>query len=99
MIILAGTIRIPPENIERAAPHLEAIVKGTRSEPGCISYSFAWDVVDEGLIRIFEVFANEQALAAHRASAHMAAWRAVQPELGVGERNLTQYEISKSEKI
>lgn len=99
MIILAGTIRIPAENVARAAPHLDAIVNGTRSESGCISFSFAHDVLDEGLIRIFEVFANEQALAAHRASPHMAAWRAVQPELGVGERNLTQYEISKSEKI
>jgi quinol monooxygenase YgiN len=99
MIILAGSIRIPPENIERAAPHLEAIVNGTRSEPGCISYSFAWDVIDEGLLRIFEVFANTEALAAHRASPHMAAWRAVQPELGVGERNLTQYDIAKFEKI
>jgi quinol monooxygenase YgiN len=99
MIILAGTVRVPPENIERATPHMEAMVQGTRAEPGCISYSFAWDILDEGLIRIFEVYTNAEALAAHRASAHMAAWRGVGPELGIGERNLTQYDIAKFEKI
>lgn len=99
MIILAGSIRIPPENLARARPHLEAIVNGTRSEPGCIAYSFAHDVMDEGLVRIFEVFSNAEALAAHRASAHMAAWRACWPDVGIGERNMTQYDISKFEKI
>lgn len=99
MIILAGSIRIPPENLERARPHLEAIVDGTRTEPGCIAYSFAHDVKNRGLVRIFEIFSNAEALAAHRASPHMAAWRAVRADLGVGERNMAQYDIAKFEKI
>jgi quinol monooxygenase YgiN len=99
MIILAGSIRIPPANLKAAAPVLEAIVQGTRSEPGCLSYAFAHDVVDEGLVRIFEVFANAEALAAHRASPHMATWRAAWPALGIGDRDMSQYDVAKSEKL
>lgn len=99
MIILAGSIRVPAENVEKAQPALEAIVNGARSEPGCIAYSFAFDVLDEGLVRIFEVFANEEALAAHRASPHMAVWRASWPELGIGERNMSRYDVSNFQKI
>ncbi len=99
MIVLAGSIRVPAKNIEAARPVLEAIVQGTRGEPGCIAYSFAFDLMDEGLVRIFEVFSNADALAAHRASPHMAAWRAAWPALGIGERNMTQYDVAKLEKI
>ncbi len=99
MIILAGSIRIPPNKLAAAAPVLKAIVQGTRSEPGCIAYSFAHDVIDEGLVRIFEVFANAEALAAHRASPHMATWRAAWPALGIGDRDMSQYDVAKSEKL
>jgi quinol monooxygenase YgiN len=99
VIVLAGSIRIPAENIAKAQPALEAIVSATRAEPGCIAYSFAFDVMDEGLVRIFEVFANEEALAAHRGSQHMANWRAAWPGLGIGERNMSQYDVSNFRKI
>jgi quinol monooxygenase YgiN len=99
VIILAGSIRIPPESIEKARPVLDAIINGTRAEPGCIAYSFAFDVMEPGLVRIFEVFSNAEALAAHRASPHMAAWRAAWPGLGIGERNMSQYDVSNFQKI
>ena len=56
------------------------MVNGTRAEPGCIEYSFAFDALDDHLLRIFEVFVDDAALAAHRASAHMASWRTLMPE-------------------
>jgi quinol monooxygenase YgiN len=50
-------------------------------------------------VRIFEVFANAEALAAHRASPHMATWRAAWPALGIGDRDMSQYDVAKSEKL
>jgi quinol monooxygenase YgiN len=99
MIILAGTVRVPPENIERARPNLEAMVKATRAEPGCIAYAFSFDVLEPGLMRIFEIYENMPALEAHWGSPHMATWRACMPGLGIGDRNMTKYEISGSEKV
>ena len=97
MIILAGSVRLPPENIEAVRPHLETMVRASRAEPGCRVYSFSFDALEPGLVRVFEVFDDEAARDAHRHSPHMAAWRAVWPELGIGDREITVYEVARSE--
>lgn len=99
VIILAGTIRIDEGKQKAAAALLGPLVTGTRAEEGCISYSFAFDVLDESTLRIFEVFRDEAALAAHRASPHMATWRNQAASLGVSDRDLWQYEVSSRQKI
>ena len=99
MIILAGTIRIATGKRDDAARLLEPLIHATRSEPGCISYSFASDLLDAHVLRIFEVFRDEAALAAHRASPPMAAWRAAAPSLGISDRDLWQYEASSPQRI
>jgi quinol monooxygenase YgiN len=99
MLILAGTIRVGAGKREAALAPVLQMVKATRTEPGCLEYSFAFDAVDDHLLRIFEVFVDEAALAAHRASPHMAAWRASMPELGISGRDMSEYQVSSSRKI
>lgn len=99
MIILAGTIRIAAGQRPAALPVLRYMVEQTRAEPGCVAYAFSFDVLDDHLVRIFEVFRDEPALAAHRASEHMAKWRAAWQDLGIGERDLTQYSVSAARAI
>jgi quinol monooxygenase YgiN len=99
MLILAGSIRIAQGKREVALEPIRTMVEATRAEPGCLSYAFAFDVLDDHLVRIFEVFENEAALAAHRASQHMAAWRAAGQALGISDRDLSQYDVSGSRKI
>jgi quinol monooxygenase YgiN len=99
MIILAGTIRITPGQREAALEPMRRMVDGTRAEPGCVQYAFSFDLQDDHQIRIFEVFRDAEALAAHRASPHMAAWRATLPALGIGGREMWQYEVSDAKAI
>ena len=99
MIILAGTIRVAVGKRDAAAAAIERMIDATRAEPGNITYAFSFDVLDDHLIRIFEVFRDEAALAEHRASPHMAEWRAALPGLGIGDRDLTQYEAVSAKKI
>jgi len=99
MVILAGTVRIGAGKRDAALPMLRYMVEHTRQEPGCVSYAFAFDVMDDHLLRIFEVFRDEAALAAHRASEHMAQWRSALPGLGIGERDLMQYAVSAAQQI
>jgi len=99
MLILAGSIRIAQGKREAALEPLRTMVEATRAEPGCLSYAFAFDVMDDHLVRIFEVFEDEAALAAHRASPHMASWRAAGQALGISDRDLSQYDVSGSRKI
>ena len=98
-IILAGTIRVAPEKLADLRPHLKAQVEASRGEPGCLDYALSEDPLDPGLIRVFEHFADEAALAFHRASPHMAAWRAAGAEVGVHGRDLSSFDVSDYRKI
>lgn len=99
MIILAGTIRIGEGRRAAALAPMQTMIEATRAEPGCLSYSFAFDALDDHLVRIFEVFHDEAALAEHRASPHMSDWRASWPALGISDRDMSEYRVQSSRKI
>lgn len=98
MIALAGTIRIRPGMRDAALPHLRAMVAASRAESGCLKYSFALDVDDDHLVHIFELFADKAAREAHRNSAHMQTWRGCWPDAGIGDRDMTEYEIAEARR-
>ncbi len=93
-IIIAGTLRVPSENVERLRPHMHAMLDASRAEDGCETYSYGFDAKDQGLVRVFEVWRDQAAIEAHFKVPHMAAWRAAGAELGVFERQLSLYEIA-----
>lgn len=98
-IIIAGTVRVPPENLARFKPHMEAMLAASRAEDGCHAYSYAIDVLDPGLVRVFEAWRDQACLDAHFQTPHMAAWRAAWPQFGVGERQLFAYEAVDERRL
>lgn len=92
MIVIEGTVRLPPGKVELARPHMEAMIRASRAEPGCIDYAYSLDVLDPGLVRVTERWESRAALEAHFGSRHMSAWRAVFGALGITERDLRLYE-------
>jgi quinol monooxygenase YgiN len=94
MLVIAGTIRVPPANVAALRPHMLAMLAASRAEDGCLVYSYAEDIAEPGLIRVFEAWRDRAALDAHLATDHLAAWRAAWPALGVGERRLTAYDVA-----
>ena len=95
MLVIIGTIRLPAERLDEARPAMQRMILGSRTEPGCIDYSYAQDVLDAGLIHVTEVWSDRSALDAHFRSPHIAEWRASWPALGIGERNLVLYEAGE----
>jgi quinol monooxygenase YgiN len=93
-VLIAGTVRLPPENLDRFRPHMEKMLRASRLEDGCLTYSYAVDVEDPGLIRVFEAWRDETALKAHFETPHMAEWRAAWPQFGVSDRRLSLYEVA-----
>lgn len=93
MLIIAGTIRIPAENLAAARPAIEAVVSASQAEAGCELYAYAEDLFDPGLIHISERWVDADALAAHAASAHIGAWRPKAAEFGVHGRDLRLYTV------
>ena len=98
-LIIAGTVRVPPENIERFRPHMVAMMTASRAEDGCEAYGYAEDVAEPGLIHVFEVWRDQAAIDAHFATPHMAEWRAAWPAFGVSDRRLSVYEIASQRAL
>jgi quinol monooxygenase YgiN len=98
-ILIAGTVRVPPRNIDRFRPHMAKMLAASRAEPGCVAYSYAVDVEDPGLIRIFEAWRDQAAVDFHFATPHLAEWRAAWPEFGVSDRRLIAYEVASERAL
>jgi quinol monooxygenase YgiN len=94
MIVIEGTVRIPPENLEAARSVMEQMIRASCAEAGCIDYAYSVDVLDPGLIRVTERWESREALAAHFRTAHMATWRAFFPQLGITGRDLRLYDAA-----
>jgi quinol monooxygenase YgiN len=92
MLIITGTFRVPPANVDAARPAMAAMIAASRAEAGCLHYSYGEDVLDPGLIHVTEHWADRASLDAHAASAHIAEWRAAWLALGIGERDLRLFE-------
>src|SRR6188768_3630370 len=99
MIIIAGTVRIPPENLAAFRPHQDAMLAASRAEDGCLTYSYAIDVQDPGLIRVFEAWRDQVAIDAHFKAPHMAVWRSTWPQFGVYDRQLSLYEVASERAL
>lgn len=80
-------------------PHMDAMLTASRAEDGCIAYSYAVDVQDPGLIRVFEAWRDQAAIDAHFQTAHMTAWRAAWPQFGVSDRRLSLYEVASERAL
>lgn len=98
-VIIAGTVRVPPQNLAAFKPHMLAMLAASRAEDGCLAYSYAEDVAEPGLIRIFEAWRDQAAIDAHFQTPHMAAWRAAWPSFGVSDRKLFAYETASERAL
>ncbi len=98
-IIIAGTVRAPPENLAALRPHQLAMLAASRAEDGCLTYSYGEDVAEPGLIRVFEVWRDQAAIDAHFQAPHMAVWRAACAEHGVSDRKLFAYETASERPL
>ena len=94
MIIVAGTIRIPEDKFDSMLDVAQATVSATRKEAGCIVYSFAFDVEDRGLVRVYEEWESRAHLDAHLKQPQMGPWRSAMAAAGASERNIKIYETS-----
>lgn len=85
-------MRVPTGKREDALVALSPLVEGSRAESGCLGFSLGFDILDDHLLRVFEAFEDDAALAAHRASSHVAEWETAASLLGISDLELQRYE-------
>lgn len=97
MIVIAGTFNVDPEDRDAFLAAARDVMAGTLQEEGCHEYSFTPDVLDPGVVRLFEKWESEANLEPHMKADHIRAFgRALKP-LKITGRSLTVYEVA-SEK-
>lgn len=98
MVIVMGTVRVDPDAIERLRPAMEAMMAASRAEDGCLTYAYALDLLEPGLVRVSELWTDRAALEAHFKTAHMAVWRAALAGQ-IRERDIKLYEAGDGESF
>jgi len=75
MLIVLAEAKLGTETLEAGRDALTTMVEESRKEEGCISYSYAQDLLDPAKLIIVEKWFDDAALASHFATPHMAAFR------------------------
>ena len=93
MLVVSGVIVLGEEGREQAIEAAKQMAVATRSEEGCLTYSFYVDVEDPSRVRVFEEWQSEEALAAHFQAPHMAAFRQALSQVDIRSRSVKKYTV------
>lgn len=99
MIIVSGQIHLVATELERAHRAGSAMAATSRSEPGCVDYRFAMDIDDPLCVHLLEKWESEEALEAHFASAHFAAFAELLVDVVDGDAEFMRYEVASSRPL
>jgi autoinducer 2-degrading protein len=76
MHVIMVKVKIKPEHVTAFEQTMKAHVKATRkSEPGCVQFDIALDKEQPHTYHLFEVYADDKAIADHQKSPTLAAMR------------------------
>ncbi len=95
MLIIAGTLTIEATSRDAFFEAVAPMVAASVLEPGCQAYAFTPDPNDPGLIRLYELWDDQESLESHFASTHMAEWQARAADLPILARETAKYTISE----
>jgi quinol monooxygenase YgiN len=74
MLVVLAEARFDLKDTEQVRAMAQPMIEASRAEPGCGGYDYAFDLLEPDLMRVRELWANEQALKDHFATPHMAAF-------------------------
>ncbi len=99
MIIVSGKVKVEPGAIDKARSVMEATIRSTREEDGCIDYSYGVNVLDPDEIIVLEYWESWAALEKHFTQPHMAVWIKTLGEAGVVSRDIRFIEAGDERKL
>jgi quinol monooxygenase YgiN len=75
MIVVNAVVKTTAEDIVALQSAISAMEAASRAEPGCDDYTFSVELNDPNTLRITEKWHSVEALKAHFATPHMAAFQ------------------------
>ncbi|MGW0895260.1 putative quinol monooxygenase [Saccharopolyspora sp. NPDC002578] len=75
MLVLVASLQVKPGRRDDFLTAIKADAQASvADEPGCVSFDVVVDTEDDHHFVLYEVYLDQAALEAHRASPHFAAW-------------------------
>jgi len=99
MVIVLGTVEIHPDDAAAAVAVATALVTETRKEPGCVHYAFGRDIAEPTRFWLSECWQDGDALTAHFATPHMAAFRERLQGLRIQRLSAKRYEVASESDL
>lgn len=98
-IIISATIDLPEDNLQRALTAARPLIEGALTETGCVAYDWSIEPTHPGRIRVFELWENEAALAAHFQSEWYLGMRELIGSFGLLHAESAKYRVDLSEPV
>ena len=100
MIIIAGTIEVDADKRDPCVVASTPIQQATRDdEPGCLAYCFSADPAVPERIQVYELWTDQESLAAHFAHPNYFAMRKMFADYGPLKAHNLKYRIDASEPV
>jgi quinol monooxygenase YgiN len=93
VLVLAGSVRIDPAKRNDVVEATIEVMQESREMPGCISFVFAADLEDPGVLHVFQEWESPEALNRHLTAPRVEAVRLRLGSLGVREIAVQRYSV------
>ena len=96
MIVITGTFDLKPEQRGEAFSLLAEMAKASLAEDGCSAYAFFEDITRPNHFRVYEEWADEDAVAFHFATPHMAVFLEGLGQIRPGNMDIQKIVVSST---
>jgi len=93
MIVITGEIEMHPEDAWPAASAALKMMEAAANEEGCLFYKFYSDLLNPRVFRVYEEWRDEETLAAHFKTPHMADFQAKLKQLRITDRKIKKFVV------
>ena len=91
MFVVIANIQVKPECVEAFRAACVANSQGSLQEPGCLRFDVLQQHDDPTRFALFEIYRTPEGFAAHKATAHYAAWAEKAAAMQAGQRVSAKY--------
>lgn len=91
MLMVLGEAKLGEGALDAGHAALSAMIQASRAEEGCIDYTYSVDILDPTRLMITEKWIDDDALAHHFSTPHMAAFQKAISELDVTITQVLKY--------
>ena len=92
MLIVLAQAKLGEGAIDKGRAAFTKMIETSRTEEGCLGYSYGLDVLDPNTLLIVEKWVDEAALAYHFSTPHMAEFQAALQGLEVEITELAKFQ-------